>query len=106
MTKTITRGPWPGKPSNAYKVTARKFTPADRHASVRGQTVYKEVLEKLLAGKPGAVCVEFESPNGGKAFVHAVSRYLRQQGVDKKLRPATQRLGSGSAVWVVQREEA
>lgn len=111
MTKTKINGPWPGKGSKQARpqfmqIIEETYAPTDRHSSIRGQSVYTPFIKVLMEKPPGEVAIQCDSYNAGKAFVHGICRYLKQQGLYDTLRPAIKREGDISKVWVLKYEKA
>ena len=108
MSKTKINGNWPGKPLKAdpsrVQLVEETYVAPDRHANVRGKSKYAEIIASLVNAPPGTRAAFCPTRKEGRALVHAIVRYLEQNGLDKKLRAAAKSEGEAAKVWVLKRD--
>lgn len=108
--KTVVRGNWPGKQLVAdpdrMTLVQEKYVPPDRHAWVRGKTKYEGIINDMVHGNPpGGVAAFCPTRKEGRALVHGLVRYLKQNGLDNRFRPASKTNGESIKVWVIKKEQ-
>ena len=87
------------------KIINESWAPSDKQASYRGKSVYLPFIQALMAAKPGTKAIDCANHKLGKGLVHALSRYLHQQGKIDKLRPAIRKDSDTSTkVWVLPKD--
>jgi hypothetical protein len=103
---TTLRGPWPGVKQHGVvglRVIEEEYVDEGKIAYNKGTSRYEDTIDKMVAAAPGKIAVETPSPAAGKAFVHAICRYLKKHGLEGKLRPAIKKSGEGAKVWILEK---
>lgn len=108
--KTVTRGPWPGKPQpleNTMKIIKETYSPPDKQLYTRGQGKYMPFVEHMFS-KPGTAAIECSELHSAKLLAHAATRFLKYKGKYGVMRARTRKDAEDCVkVWIVNvKEEA
>jgi hypothetical protein len=87
------------------KLVKEVYSPGDKQANVRGQSMYRPFIDQLMQVKPGTAAIECANHKLAKGLVHALSRHLHQTGKISKLRPALRKdSDTSSKVWLLPKD--
>lgn len=108
MPKTKLNGPWPGVKQHGsvyLRMLDEPFVDEGKKAHNKGSSGYDPVMRKLIDAKPGSIAVETPTHKHGRAFVHAVYRYLKNHNLEDKYRPALKQVDGVTKIWLLGKEQ-